>query len=201
MVWRLGREDRSRSMAAARPLVRAASLLVLPVLVACGEAEPGDTGVRGDSTETSAADDTGTAAPDRCGAVLRDEVTAIVGADLWYVSETDSLVPAVWLPVDGGASVPLDASVVRDAAGIDPAKSPDVRELDAWFRPLVEGWEGMDPVQEADAGRWAALRDWLHAHTRGPAVFRFGEIEIPVVGVGVDRCGDLVGFRTLAVET
>ena len=170
-------------------------------LMACGAGTSGDS-VAGDvATATATGDDTGAHVPSRCGAALRDEVAAIVGEDLWYVSETDTLVTPVWLPVAGGADVPLDPAVVRDAAGIDPAKSPDVRELDDWFRHLVEGWEGMDPAQEADTLRWASLRDWLRAHTRDPAVHRFGAIEIPVLGVGIDACGDLVGFRTLAVET
>jgi hypothetical protein len=173
--------------------VRGVALLVLPLLAACAAGDAA-------GPDTSAPFDTGDAAALRCGAVLRDEVAEVTG-ELWYTSETDALVEPVWLPVPGGAAVPLDPAVVRDAAGIDASKAPDVRELDAWFSHLVEGWEGMDPAQAADADRWAALRDWLRANTRGPAVFRFGEIEIPVLGVGVDPCGDLVGFRTLAVET
>jgi hypothetical protein len=170
---------------------------VLPLLAACSA---GGASVR-DTAPSVAIDDTGAEGASRCGAALRDDVAAIVGDDLWYVSETDSLVEPVWLPVPGGASVPLDPAVVREAAGIDASKAPDVRSLDAWFTHLVEGWDGMDAAQEADTARWASLRDWLRANTGGAAVFRFGEIEIPVLGVGVDPCGDLVGFRTLAVET
>ncbi len=174
-----------------RPPSRGVAVLLLPLLAACADAA---------GLDTSAPSDTGDASASRCGAVLRDEVAAVTG-ELWYTSETDARVEPVWLPVPGGAAVPLDPAVVRDAAGIDASKAPDVRELDGWFAHLVEGWEGMDAAQAADADRWAALRDWLRANTRGPAVFRFGEIEIPVLGVGVDACGDLVGFRTLAVET
>lgn len=116
---------------------------------------------------------------------------------LVYISETDAPVT----PVDLGRSDEIDAETILERAGI--RSSSGIGELDArqFFAKLTVVREGSSGSQKARAKKFLVLQQVLEKYLRSLKVYRFGEIRVDILIVGLDHAGRILGVRTNAVET
>ncbi len=87
------------------------------------------------------------------------------------------------------------------ALGRPPATPVETRTLDSFFAPLTRTHTALAPDEQAQAARFAALRDLIVAHLSDPLVYRVGSVEIDLLLLGRLPNGQLVGLRTSVVET
>ncbi len=87
------------------------------------------------------------------------------------------------------------------ALGLPPATPVETRTLDSFFAPLTRTHPALAPEEQAQAARFATLRDLIVAHLSDPLVYRVGSVEISLLLLGRLPDGQLAGFRTSVVET
>ena len=120
--------------------------------------------------------------------------TAVEG--LLYPSESDEPFRYIcWQGVEE-----LNSTRLLDLLGLPAETGVESQSPDDFFAELVEEQEGWGDAEKADAERYQALRRILEAHLDSLHIFRVGEVEVGIYLLG--HCeGDLVGLRTLSVET
>jgi hypothetical protein len=123
--------------------------------------------------------------------------SALVG--LLYQSESDYPLEFVcWAKKPGKA---LDSNFVCEQLG--KGQDANVQEADAQTLLedccKIETW--FDERERAVAQGFQKLRNLLNQLVRGLRQFRVGEIEVTVVVVGEDERGNIVGFKTISIET
>jgi hypothetical protein len=131
-----------------------------------------------------------------CSKTLAGAFSRTLAGSLW-MSETDAPFSPVVLP-DAGGSL---ADALRAALGTPADAVVEVRNLDD-----VLSWPTQDPLDEGtemrlQAAVYRAFYQQLVASLTDVQVVRIGSIQIDVYFVGRDACGNLVGVKTLAVET
>ena len=154
------------------------------------------------------------AAPDRVAAPipLREELdpaavpAGIVklrleeaAAGLTYTSESDY--PFTWWFHAGPVASPLTPEAFRATLGVASTVRVETRELDEFFARHIEWVDPYDATAVALVPRYERLRETVRQVLRDPIVFRVGRIAIDCYIVGFDRAGNLVGLRTVAIET
>ena len=118
---------------------------------------------------------------------------------LTYTSESDY--PFTWWFHARPVGEPLGVDAFRAALGLAPTVRVEVRELDDFFARHIEWVDPYDATAVALVPRYERLRETVREVLRDPRVFRVGRIAIDCYIVGFDRAGNLVGLRTVAIET
>jgi len=121
-------------------------------------------------------------------------------AGLTYTSESDRPFEAFELP-GGGAGWPYGVEEFARRIGAPAGAPAGEQSLYQLFAPHIERTDPYDTQTQALRPRYEALRALLTGSLRDVRVFRIGRIEIDVYAVGADEGGNLVGLRTVAVET
>lgn len=120
-------------------------------------------------------------------------------AGLTYTSESDY--PFSWYMRPGAVAAPVTVESFRAALGL-PATTPvEVRTVDEFFARHIDNIDPYDPVAVELVPRYEQLVSAIRFSLRDPKVFRVGSIAIDCYIVGLDRYGQLVGLRTVAIET
>lgn len=131
-----------------------------------------------------------------CGAQLDDELASITRGML-FTSESDYPLE----PFDyTGAGAPTPDKI-RALAGIPATAVFEMRSASDFFDHQTTVYDPGDPAALEYAARYQELRNFMEASLTDLVVYRFGEIQIGVYVVGVDACGNLIGFHTTAIET
>lgn len=137
-----------------------------------------------------------------------EDALAAASAGLQYTSESDRPFETWALPGGAQPGWPCNASEFAARLGARlglPDGPAEERSLHDLLRRHIEGIDASDAAAVALRPRFEALRaaltDWLD----GLRVFRFGAVEVHCLIVGRPRGeaggGDLVGLRTVAIET
>jgi hypothetical protein len=119
---------------------------------------------------------------------------------LTYTSESDEPFEAFELP-GGGAGWPYGVEEFARRIGAPAGAPAEERSLTRFFAPHIENTDPYDTQTQALRPRYEALRALLAGSLREVRVFRVGRVEIDCYAVGDDGAGNLVGLRTVAVET
>jgi DNA uptake protein ComE-like DNA-binding protein len=138
-------------------------------------------------------------------------------AGLWFTSESDYPLQ-VWqiaapstttLTTANVKTVLASAYVARDGSTSLAARSVEASSLSWMFDRYTVPADWWEDSNRADQPRWQAVRDVFEDQLESVTVWRFGrrdslgnlvgDIDVFVVGVTAD--GDLVGIRTVSVET
>jgi hypothetical protein len=120
-------------------------------------------------------------------------------AGLTYTSESDY--PFTWWFHAGPVADPLTVTAFRATLGVAPTVRVETRDLDEFFARHIEWVDPYDATAVALVPRYERLRETVREVLRDPQVFRVGRIAIDCYIVGFDRAGNLVGLRTVAIET
>jgi len=150
-------------------------------------------------------------------AQLRSQLETLTDG-LWYPSETDARMLFVSAPGLGDA--PITEAVIRQKLSaqhdallpqvmwVDPSDVAlsgrtvvERRDALAVLNAIIDNADPNDPVSQANAARFASLRDFLQANLTELVVFRFGRINISTFILGRSADGQLVGLLTGQVET
>lgn len=116
---------------------------------------------------------------------------------LTYGSESDRPFEFFFLP--GGGDAPPGAAAFGGLVGATGAV--EERDLDDFFMRHAETSDPADTEAQRLRPRYEALREMLRTELRGTTVFRTGRVEVQCYVVGGDGKGNLVGVRTVAIET
>lgn len=123
--------------------------------------------------------------------------SALLG--LLYRSESDYPLEFVCWEKPTGKS--LDSNFI--CAQLGQAQDAKVEEADAQCLLeaccKIESW--FDESERKMAQGFQELRRLLNQHVNNLRQFRVGEIEVVIVLVGEDETGNVVGFKTISVET
>lgn len=116
---------------------------------------------------------------------------------LIYLSETDSEV----LPFIGEKSETVDVKSLLKQ--IDIASDANISEVDfeEFFENLTKFEDWFDKEETETAEKFLKLKNLLEANLSDLRVFKFGNIEIEIYVVGLDKNNKLLGIKTKAVET
>ena len=83
-----------------------------------------------------------------------------------------------------------------------PANSRvETRTFAEEFAHLTTVYDAGDPVAEASAAKFRALKAALEQQLTNLRVVRTGEIQVQVFILGTTPCGELAGVRTVSIET
>ncbi len=96
---------------------------------------------------------------------------------------------------------PLTPEALLAHLGLPPETPVETRDLSAFFERLTAPRDWHGEPERATAARFAELRDVIAANLADAVVYRVGTITIPVLIVGRDASGAIVGLRTTVIET
>ena len=135
--------------------------------------------------------------PEACGSTLAKKLAHTMEGTLW-MSETDAPFERVALDARAEESA---SDVLRRTLGLASDVPMETRGLDE-----VLAWPSQDrqddsPQDRLRAATYRTLYRQLDAWLDEVSVVRVGSVSIDVYFVGRDACGNLVGLKTLAVET
>ena len=116
---------------------------------------------------------------------------------LVYISETDAPVT----PVDLGPADSIDGEIILQRAGLKAGTDINEVEADRFFAKLTVIKDWQTESQKARAKKFLALGRVLEKDLRSLKVYRFGQVRIDILIVGLDAAGHILGVRTNAVET
>jgi hypothetical protein len=120
-------------------------------------------------------------------------------AGLLYTSESDR--PFEFFAFPGAGDQPPGVDAFARLVGA-PADAPrQERDLDHFFARHTDRSDPNDAATQRIRPRYEALRETLRTALRWPTVYRIGQVEVQCWVVGGDGRGNLVGLRTVAVET
>lgn len=119
---------------------------------------------------------------------------------LVYSSESDRpfhffFRPAETLPPD------LTAQSFARLVGAAPGDPAEEWSIDRFLAPHIEYVEPIDRLAWERLPRYDALKRLLQRELRNVRVFRVGAVQVGCYAVGRDTAGNLVGLKTVAVET
>jgi hypothetical protein len=120
---------------------------------------------------------------------------------LVYSSESDRPFEVFFLPA-AAVPEPLTGEAFAAALALDAAGAPiEEWSLDRLLRRHIEYVEPADRVAWERLPRYDALKRLLAGALRDLRVFRIGRVQIDCFALGRDAAGNLVGLRTVAIET
>lgn len=135
--------------------------------------------------------------PAACGIKQAKKLAHTMEGTLW-MSETD----APFEPVSFAAQAEESASeVLRRALRLELETPVETRKLDDVLAWPSQDRQGDVPADRLRAATYRTLYRQLSAWLDDVVVVRVGSVSIDVYFVGRDACGNLVGLKTLAVET
>jgi hypothetical protein len=118
---------------------------------------------------------------------------------LTYGSEADY--PFEFFAIPGAGDRPPGVDAFARLVGA-PADAPrGERDVLDFFARHAERSDPVDARAQALRPRYEALRDALNTGLRWTTVYRLGSVEVQCYVVGGDGRGNLVGLKTVAVET
>lgn len=118
---------------------------------------------------------------------------------LLYGSEADY--PFEFFILPGAGNQPPGPDAFARLVGA-PADAPaEERDLDTFFERHAETSDPRDAQAQALRPRFEALRETLRNALRWTTVYRVGRVQVQCYVVGGDGRGNLIGLRTVAVET
>jgi hypothetical protein len=136
---------------------------------------------------------------------LRTTLEAATSGMLW-MSESDY--PFTWVQLDGAAAGATSVAGFRTALGVEATRPAEERALAATFGWRLQHQPGETPEEAAEVERYVRLKALLESNLTDVRVYRvaepgrdglFGAIDVYIVGRNAH--GDLVGLRTVSVET
>jgi hypothetical protein len=116
---------------------------------------------------------------------------------LIYMSETDAPVQVF----TGGKADRVTADTIGKAAGCDKDLPVEERSPGAFFERVTTVHEWFTAEQREDARRFAELERLLRENLTDLHVYRFGRVRITIIVAGLDEEKNILGVRTMAVET
>ncbi len=119
---------------------------------------------------------------------------------LVYSSESDEPFEYVAFP-GAGRLWPMGAAELAALAGAPPGAPAEERALDHFLMRHIETSDPYDVQAQRIRPRYERLRELLRQALGDVRVFRVGRIRIDCYVVGADGRGNVVGMRTVAVET
>jgi len=144
-----------------------------------------------------------------CGQKLVDRIHAATQdeqlGELLFLSESDRpLTPVQWSAASVGEGG-VDAETLRRLVHVPEGVSIEERAFRDWFDRIAVVQDWMDDQQKVDAERFAVIRDLMDTTLTHERVFRYAtpndDSIIEIYVLGLDACGNVVGFFTEAVET
>ena len=128
---------------------------------------------------------------------LREELYQAI-AGLLYMSESDEPFDIVHWQSNG---LPITFERLLQLIGKKPDTPIEVLSIDEFFQPLIteQDWYGND--EKVIVQRYCHLQHLLRTYLMNVAVYRIGKIQVEIYIIGIDTNGDLVGIKTLAIET
>jgi len=136
-------------------------------------------------------------APNPVDPALRERLER-AAEGLTYMSEADH--PFEFFILPGAGDQPPGVEAFARLVGADPGAPLQERGLDRFFARHVEKIDPVDAEAQRLRPRYEALREGLR-ELGGATVYRIGEVEVQCYIVGGDGRGNLIGLRTVAVET
>jgi Nuclease A inhibitor-like protein len=116
---------------------------------------------------------------------------------LSYMSETDAPVE----PFIGGKADEISKDVILTAAGSDPKVHSEEADPAEFFDRLTAINDWYTAAQKRNVRRFAALEKLLRENLTDLHVYRTGRIRIAIYVVGLDADKNILGVKTMAVET
>jgi hypothetical protein len=139
------------------------------------------------------------AAPGRVDPGLRAELER-ASSDLVYSSESDRPFEFFAIPLPG-RSAPPSASDFARLIGRQNGDRAEEKSLVDFFARHTATSDPYDSEAQRIRPRYEALMRTISTKLRGVRVYRLGRIEIDCFIAGLDTHGNLVGLKTVAIET
>jgi hypothetical protein len=118
-------------------------------------------------------------------------------ADLLWFSESEY--PFEVIQWEKGLEITPATAI--GCSGSDPEIAIEMMSLADFFAPALQVQDWYDEAELADVRRFEELYRTIESNLEQVQVFRLGEIEITVYILGKTPDGDVVGLKTLVVET
>ena len=116
---------------------------------------------------------------------------------LYYVSETDAeIVPFVTDEIKD-----ISRESILQYCGANSSSNIEIVEQATFFTKLTQMKDWFGPADIARAERFLRLQQLLLSQLTGIKVYRVGTVRIDIILAGHDKCGNVAGIRTIAVET
>jgi nuclease A inhibitor-like protein len=119
---------------------------------------------------------------------------------LVYSSESDRPFEYFFLPAEGHPE-PLTLASFTRRLGVAAGTPTEERTLDSFLARHTHRSDPYDARAQAMRPRYERLQKVLERSVGDVRVFRVGSIEVACYAVGQDELGNIVGLRTVAVET
>jgi hypothetical protein len=119
-------------------------------------------------------------------------------ADLWWRSETDAPFEVICDPALQPPLEPQDLLQLSDYPEDTPIQTSN---LEAFFGPATVDQDGCDATEKALVERYRHLQQLLTDTLEAPQVYRLGEVEVEIYILGYTGDGQVMGVKTLVVET
>lgn len=138
-------------------------------------------------------------APSPAAVTLRQRLEEAVEG-LVYSSESDRPFEFFFLEAKGDAE-PLSLGGFARRLGVLAGTRIEERTLDGFLARHTHRSDGYDERAQAIRPRYERLQKLLESSLRDVRVFRVGSVEVACYAVGRDERDNIVGLRTVAVET
>jgi hypothetical protein len=121
-------------------------------------------------------------------------------SDLVYSSESDRPFEFFAFPLPGRSAPPSAADFAR-LIGREDGERAEEKSLVDFFARHTATSDPYDSEAQRVRPRYEALMRTISTKLRGVRVYRLGRIEVECYIAGLDTHGNLVGLKTVAVET
>ncbi len=118
---------------------------------------------------------------------------------LVYSSESDR--PFEFFAIPGAGDRPPGVDAFARLVGAPPGAPREERDLDDFLARHTDTSDPYDHEAQRIRPRYERLRETLRGALRWTTVYRIGRIEVQCYALGGDGRGNLVGLKTVAVET
>jgi hypothetical protein len=133
------------------------------------------------------------------GSASSDALTEIAAAAEGLLMPSESDYPFEPFRWDGPA--PLTPETLRTHLDLPPDAPVEMRDAMALLDQLAAEQDWFGAEERAVAARFATLRDTIASKLTDVVLYRIGTTRITLIIAGRDPGGDLVGLRTMVVET
>ena len=121
-------------------------------------------------------------------------------SDLVYSSESDRPFEFFAIPLPGRSGPPCAADFAR-LIGRDDADRAEEKSLVDFFARHTATSDPYDSAAQRIRPRYEALMRTISTKLRGVRVYRLGRVQVDCFIAGLDTHGNLVGLKTVAIET
>lgn len=130
---------------------------------------------------------------------LIDELQRL-STGLLYPSETDAPISVFeWRTGEKGAYT--DENLMHDLGHPEDATLSEIETAEEFFDGLTDTYEWHTPEEIEMTKQFVELKEMLFANITKPRHIWIGEREVDVFVFGRTKDGDIIGLRTLIVET